>query len=642
MNDATTGYGTSKGSVSLFLTIIFFLVALFFPLPASGGNRGDFVDHLVTLSREKHLSEKRYWHILLHYQKHLTGVASQIDDPAFFLAKNGKTDPRAELEADIRALFQPDTKMAKPYICRFYGRFTWLKKVLDIAPSRFADRTCKSVDQIHPRSVSLIFPTYYMNNPASMFGHTLLAIDTGYSNKRLWNAVNYAAFVPPNVNGLSFTFDGLFGFYKGYYSFMPYYKKIQEYGDINQRDIWEYKLNLKPDEIRRMLRHLKELEKIYTHYYFFDENCSYNLLFLLEAARPSVHLTDQFPLWVIPIDTIRAVERAGLIQSVSFRPSKATRIRYEMSQMAPVDRKKALEIVHGKLTPEAIASEKVDREKKIRMLDLATDCLQYAYVKEDIAKADYRKRLLATLSTRSRLGKDESPIDAHIPVPPRPDLGHDSGRISLGGGVRDHDGFLTIRYRPALTDLTDMDFMPHQGAQIEFLDTRFRYYPGFNRFQLQRMDLISIISISPRDAFFKPFSWKFDTGFFREPMRSGDNDLFYRVNGGGGIAAQYSWTGLCYAMAEAEGDVGGALKKNYAIGVGIRLGAIQTLTRFWKSSLYGRAIRFGPGDSHTDLSAGWDNNFKISRNNFCEVDLKWENIRHHRVKEAQILWHCYF
>ena len=32
--------------------------------------------------------------------------------------------------------------------------------------------------------------------------------------------------------------------------------------------------------------HTYEMDKIYSDYYFFDENCSYDLLFLLDAARP--------------------------------------------------------------------------------------------------------------------------------------------------------------------------------------------------------------------------------------------------------------------------------------------------------------------------------------------------------------------
>jgi len=40
---------------------------------------------------------------------------------------------------------------------------------------------------------------------------------------------------------------------------------------------------------------------------FFDENCSYYLLELLEVARPDLDLTQDFRWWAIPSDTVRVV-----------------------------------------------------------------------------------------------------------------------------------------------------------------------------------------------------------------------------------------------------------------------------------------------------------------------------------------------
>src|SRR5690606_40623126 len=43
-------------------------------------------------------------------------------------------------------------------------------------------------------------------------------------------------------------------------------------------------------------------------YYFFDENCAYRLLALIDLARPSVDLVDQVStLRAIPSDTVRLV-----------------------------------------------------------------------------------------------------------------------------------------------------------------------------------------------------------------------------------------------------------------------------------------------------------------------------------------------
>jgi hypothetical protein len=36
----------------------------------------------------------------------------------------------------------------------------------------------------------------------------------------------------------------------GEYSLMPYYRKVKEYGDFESRDLWEYELNLSPEETR--------------------------------------------------------------------------------------------------------------------------------------------------------------------------------------------------------------------------------------------------------------------------------------------------------------------------------------------------------------------------------------------------------
>ena len=96
---------------------------------------------------------------------------------------------------------------------------------------------------------------------------------------------------------------------------MPYYLKVREYTDLENRDIWEYELNLSPEEIDRLLMHAWELGPIHFDYYFFDENCAYHLLGLLEAARPDLELTKGFRWWAIPSDTVReVVKQKGLVK----------------------------------------------------------------------------------------------------------------------------------------------------------------------------------------------------------------------------------------------------------------------------------------------------------------------------------------
>ncbi|MFZ5563931.1 MAG: DUF4105 domain-containing protein [Thermodesulfobacteriota bacterium] len=624
--------------VSLFFMLAFVPV-LFLPVHAVAGP--PTADELIALSRQKNLSRDRYWHILMHYGKTLFGFKSQVDDPQFFLAPDGKTNPRAELEATIAALFQPDDEAAHPFVCRFYARFAWLRETLGADTESYAHRACEEIDRIEPVSATLVFPTYYMNNPASMFGHTLLAIQTDYENKRLAYAVNYAARAD-NVNGLSFAVSGIFGLYKGYYSVEPYYKKIQEYGDIHQRDIWEYPLNLTPEELRRLIRHVKEFDKgVYTDYFFFDENCSYNLLYLLEAARPSVNLVSRFrgPA-VLPVDTIRAMAEEGLLAEPAFRPSKATRIKQAIDALDGPAVATALDVIDGRAAPADAGQD--DPARQAAILDLAAEQLQYLYVKKEIDKPTYQQRFLGTLSARSRLGVMSPETRETVPAPPRPETGHASNRFSLAAGKRDGEGFAELRFRPAFTDLLDMDYIHNQGAQIEFGDARLRYSLSGHSFRLQQLDIIDIISISGRDAFFKPLSWKVDTGFHRKTMENGQASLYYRLNTGTGVAFDLPVTGLVYAMVDGEVDLSGALNESYALGPGLALGMVKTVAPFWKAHLRGGVKWFVAGDDHVERTVGFSNNFRVSKNHQVSVEVECERVRHETDTEVSGVWHIFF
>ena len=70
--------------------------------------------------------------------------------------------------------------------------------------------------------------------------------------------------------------------------------KVREYNDTEARDLWEYELNLSPDQVDWMVRHAWETGATWFDYFFFRENCSYHLLSLLELAEPSLHLRSRF------------------------------------------------------------------------------------------------------------------------------------------------------------------------------------------------------------------------------------------------------------------------------------------------------------------------------------------------------------
>lgn len=573
------------------------------PVTSASTTSNPYLDSLLSVAEVQGIHNDRNWHILLHYKRGLLGLRSLVDDPKFFADPNGKHDPRAELRATLRALFSAtpaDTASGeKSPACRFIARFAWLKEKLNIDEARLPEPRCRKFDEllaeIRPESVALIFPTSHMNSPASMYGHTLLTIESESRNKLLAYAVNYSAMTSGSGFAPLYMAKGLFGGYPGYFSILPYYAKLQEYSDVNDRDIWEYPLTLDQNEVLRLLMHVYELENIYSDYFFFSENCSYDLLFLLEAARPSLHLTDQFRGWVIPLDTIRAVKQSGLIQEAIYRPSKSTKVEYLARQLPAKRRDEARAVALGLREPQQVLAEDIQREEKIQICDLASEYLQYIYTTGALAKDRYLPRLLSTLEARSSLGEAEAWRES-IPPPDRPEEGHRSNRLSIGAGTIEEIPFQEIRLRPAYHEILDNGIGYRKGSQIVFVDAVLRYYPRQERLKLEAVDLIDIVSIAPRTPFFRHVSWRVKTGFLRRTQKDGRDPLVYGLNLAFGPAYETRWFGLSYVMVESDLHVGGALARGHSLGGGVSAGVLRDLRPRWKVQLSARYLDYPLGE----------------------------------------------
>lgn len=634
--------------------LFFVSVSLFFlfsGVPAQAVDADGYADTLIAAANEKRLFEDRYWDILVHYKPHYSGKKSFVDDPKFFLSPDGKINPAAELEATIRGFFQsPDLGDEHPQ-CRFVARFDWIKENLPFDEKLLPNVTCRKYQEalknIGMKSAVLIFPVAYGNGPASMFGHTLIRIDSTYESELLSYAINYAAHAE-NVNGFVYVFNGLFGFFKGYYSVLPYYEKVKEYNYLEHRDIWEYYLNLSEVEIRRMVLHIWELRDIYSDYYFFDENCSYNLLFLLEAARPSAELTDYFldrmRFWVIPSDTVRVVIDGGFVRDVKYRPSLATRIQFFASRSSMEDQKVTLRVTNRELDARQIADMDLTNDAKINILDAAAELVQYRYSRREMSKEEYQKQFLAVLNTRSTLGKPDADISILLSPPMPPEKGHLPGKFAIIGGWRSlgaREWFTELEWRPAYHDLMDPDEGYVEGAQINFFDVRGRYYPDDGSLKLQSLRLLDILSLAPRDLFFKPVSWKVTTGFDRAIMRDGSDHLIYRVNPGGG-AAYKNILGLSYIMLESDIKFSNVLVDRFALGIGPSSGIYWNITDAWKLNLAVSALFYPLGDTHRSYKGSIRQSFEINTSNTIEFTAAWEKTFSHNLTDMRLGWNIFF
>ncbi len=473
-----------------------------------GTLKADRLEEALEKAQKMHLSQSRYWHLLLHMPRE----TSEIDDPAFFLAPEGKTDAAAELNATITALYEETRFDDNATGCLYPARRYWLRRTLEL--EGLPDLHCRAferiVKKVDPQAATLVFSAAHINSPASMFGHTFIRIDSSYDSKMLSHAINYAAGADPDKeNGILFAFKGLFGGYPGLYSMLPYYEKLKEYRDSEQRDIWEYDLDFSPDEVMMMVRHIWEIQRVYNWYFFFDENCSYNMFWLMEIARPSIRLREHFTYQVIPLETVHATEAEGVVKARHYRPSKRTILLAYEAVLDDNGTTAAKALVFGETLPEAVLNDSgISRQKKRYILEAAAELAQYHLMKGDLDKPTYLKRYHAVLSARATLGRGEK-----VPIrrPANPDEGHRATRAAFAAGWRDGRPLQTIGIRPAYHDLGDSDIGFLRGTQIEFLDLVARYDHGGAA--VEKATLLSIVSIAPLSAFFKPFSWRMHAGW---------------------------------------------------------------------------------------------------------------------------------
>ncbi|MCG8614100.1 MAG: DUF4105 domain-containing protein, partial [Pseudomonadales bacterium] len=499
------------------------------------------------------LGQHPVWLDLLHFKPGYvrSTLESQADDRRFFLAETGHLDAAAEMRAFIDGMIR-ETRTGdsdKSVVCRFPARFAWLRQQVP-SLARY-QHECPALRewkaQLNADQATLIFPAAYLNSPSSMYGHTLLRLDqaphAGYK-PLLAYSINFAANADPADNELVFSWKGLTGGYPTLLSVIPYYEKVKEYSNMENRDVWEFKLNLSAEELERMVNHLWELREIAFNYYFFDENCAYRILALFDVARPGLDSALDFRYWAIPADTVRALQEKGVIVSAEFRPSDATRLQANLKQLSSNQQNLVYELATEPEVPESpdVLSKRLtglEASEQKKLLEAAYQFTRYRAIKAvPEAQAKLARRSLKILSRRSKLqpGSAFEGVDA---PDVRDDQGHSTFRAQLMYGFDEHDYF-QIASRFAYHDLLDPVSGYIRGAQIEMGELALRWHS--QSVQLQSLRLIEIQSFTPRNDFIQRWSWRVSTGLHRE-FRSLEPELGAYLD----VSFGYSfndWTGI--------------------------------------------------------------------------------------------------
>ncbi|MDD0853848.1 DUF4105 domain-containing protein [Halobacteriovorax sp. GB3] len=448
-------------------------------------------------------SQSKTWLRLLQYEKVSTGYESRIDAPSFFLAKNGKTNPLKELEATISAFKENKIyqgNIEQPIKCAFAARYRLLKDHLNLSPQEKCDDYFFWKNGLDASSLSLIFASSYPNNPASIFGHTFMRINSHKSKKAkrkrdiLDYGLNYAA-TTGSDGGIEFAIFGVFGLYEGHFSMAPYYIKVNEYNNYESRDLFEYELKLTQKQVELFIDMIWEIESNgFSHYYFFDENCSFQLLALMEALFPEKSFLKNLPFYVSPIDTVKVLIDEKIAIYKTHRPSLRSEFLNRFNQLTISQKNELDSLLKGDQSNYSITS-----------LDTALYYYKYKSFKEKhLLKKEDKALYQSLLDLRS---KESGHYNVTIKEDSLPHFAHGPQKFSFGYLNRFDENFLTINFRLGWHDELDPDLGHIPFSRLELL--KISTILNENQFKLDRFTLIDVLSIEPSNHQLTPsYAWK--------------------------------------------------------------------------------------------------------------------------------------
>lgn len=526
-------------------------------------------DSAVGAALSRHLDRDAYWLDLVHYKRGILGRASLVKSSTFFLdTARGPRDPARELEATIRALHAPvsEDHPEKHAACTFPARRAWLIEQGVIADSALPHPTCRSLDEwTRPgkyRSISIVFATGYLKNPASYFGHLFLKFNSNpiRSGQNLHNrTVGYGADVSAHDNPVLYAAKGLFGGYVAFYSQDDFYTQNFHYGSNQLRDMWEYELEMSPETVYRTSLRIWELFGEAFEYYFLNQNCAYFIVDPLHKELGVAFLPGYLP-YSVPkhgieeISRLRTKEGKPLVRDVQYLPSLQTVFYNKHGELEPSEQQVFLRMIS---TPEwnfadsAYATLPVRTRKKL--LDVLLD--YNAYI-QALGKAEDRERRNREL-LQERLGLPAFEEGDHVFPPLKSRPPSEAPRTTLVGATyrtrKDAPADLVLRVRPANHDLLSSSIgrAPNSGLQVFDLALSVTR----ERLSVANFDLVNVQALNtsatglPGDG---AFAWTIRLGYGDDQLGCLDCGVF-RANGFMGYAFGNSANAVIpYALAGGQ------------------------------------------------------------------------------------------
>jgi hypothetical protein len=474
---------------------------------------------IINQAIEKKIYDSHVWHRLLHLD---VSEKPSINTPAFLISYSDFT-PKNELIKTIDSFFEDNRS-----ICKYPARFYWIKNELSLNDTDFPQPVCPDFDEYlektNPKNLKLVFVSEQVKSPSSMMGHTFFKLEGVDENgEQRQNAVSFFTVIDTvNIPYLIMK-STLIGM-KGFFILSPYETQKNRYLNEEDRNIWEYDLNLSAYEKRLIYYHFWELKDIDITYLFTGFNCATIVDDMLGIVDKNYK--DKTSLWITPKDVIKKANEHKLLNSSVLIPSNTWELSM-LSESLPSERIAIIQDIVKNKKIDELENFKYSDEQKNRKLEEAligsyTDYLHNSLkMLNDNESAEIQK----LISTQ----KDDYLID--LSKYKNPLKTFDDSQLSLYYQRIDHEDGVKINFLPASNTLYDdnREYFSESSLSIGEVSVLINN----KNISIDTLNVFAMKSLIPWNSLTQNLSADFKLNY--EKHYTSHLDTFHAVNASGGI-----------------------------------------------------------------------------------------------------------
>lgn len=487
-------------------------------------------------SFQRTLYEKNRWKALLHYNNELN-----IKDNNFILSSSFSL--KNELIATINGFYKASSEYKNinnhPQ-CKFPARLLFISNELAISENEFPEVNCPGLkvykEKAPADNISLIYVSEKVNNPSSMMGHTFLKYSgSNYQSRHVEHAITFYTVIE-SVNPLTLLYQNIFSGMKGMFALQPYKKTVEQYTKKENRNVWEYKLNLSNYQKKLIYYHIWELKEIRMKYYFTSYNCSTIIYYNLSLANPKIY--DNAKIWTTPLDTVKYLYKYNLIEASNLLASNKWLIKMIEGEIPKQDVQKVKNIV--------LDNQTKDKTESLNFYQLQL-LSAYAGLEYNNHKLKYSELKKINNEIDEKLSEDKKIVD--ISKYKTPMKIPDERQLGIGYSKINNTDYIELSFLGASHLLNDdnREYFGESELKIGYISL----LTNKSKIELKEFTLYGMKSYIPYDVLTQELSYQFELAVKKEYTHTMRYKDTFKIDGGIGSSYQLTKDMSIYALINA-------------------------------------------------------------------------------------------